>query len=526
MQNGDIALGHDFAAELSLRRYTPQGAARWKIAERSGAAPPLPAKRYPGAPRVQLPPVAGLDLGDTLSLLAGSAPGAPAGMEPLRRLAALLGYGAGVSRLEVLHEWPLHRVFASARCLYPTEVYVALPGDAAGPDVPAGLYSYQALDHALARVVEGDAVAAALRGCPGHRAADPSMVLLVSSVFGRTSYKYGDFAYRLCSHEAGMVVVNLMAAARALGFEASVRFDFVDGELESLVGMPAGGEGVWAVLTLTDGERPAPAPRHEPPAPPHTPAPADPRAYLDPVWHAGVARFHGASSLARHEVPAAAYALPPAPREGAPSTPLPATVPPPSSAAATVWKRRRSGSSVFLSSRSRPMPLGVLAAMLRAAGAPSPRDDGAEEPLEVALYCAVNAVEGLARGVYRYDAARDALATVREGDVRMALQGAYHEKNVNLFAVPCAFFMVGDYPGCFERHGNRGYRVLNLHTGMMAQRLTLAAGAYDYSVRCLDGVNEHAAGALLGLAPPQQALHLVPCFEDRGGDRFSAMLLP
>jgi SagB-type dehydrogenase family enzyme len=172
------------------------------------------------------------------------------------------------------------------------------------------------------------------------------------------------------------------------------------------------------------------------------------------------------------------------------------------------------------------MPLGVLAAMLRAAGAPSPRDDGTGEPLEVALYCAVNAVEELARGVYRYDPERDALATVREGDVRMALQGAYHEKNVNLFAVPCAFFMVGDYPRCFERHGNRGYRVLNLHTGMMAQRLTLAAGAYDYSVRCLDGVNERAAEALLGLTPPEQALHLVPCFEDRGGDRFSATLLP
>ena len=524
MQNGDIALGHDFAAELSLRRYTPQGAARWKIAERSGAAPPLPAKRYPGAPRVQLPPVAGLALGDALPLLAGPEPGAPAEVEPLLRLAALLGFGAGVSRLEVLHEWPLHRVFASARCLYPTEVYVALSGDAAGPEVSPGLYSYQALDHALARVVEGDAAAAVLRGCPGHRTPDPSLVLLVSSVFGRTSYKYGDFAYRLCSHEAGMVVVNLMAAARALGYDASVRFDFVDQELESLVGMPAGGEGVWAVLTLADrGERPRPAPRPEHAVPP--PAQADPRSYLDPVWHAGVARFHGASSLSRHEVPAAAYALPTTPHDGA-WTHLPETVPPPRSAAATVWKRRRSGSSVFLSSRSRPMPLDVLAAMLRAAGAPSPRDGGAGEPLEVALYCAVNAVEGLARGVYRYDAAHDALATVREGDVRMALQGAYHEKNVNLFAVPCAFFMVGDYPGCFQRHGNRGYRVLNLHTGMMAQRLTLAAGAYDYSVRCLDGVNEHAAGALLGLAPPEQALHLVACFEDRGGDRFSATLLP
>src|SRR4030081_3374647 len=95
--------------------------------------------------------------------------------------------------------WPFHRFVASARCFFPTDLYLWLPQTGY---IPAGIYHYDALHHGLALIRIGnygdifsEATDTNLQGCRG--------ILLFSSLFWKTAFKYINFAYRLCTQEAG-----------------------------------------------------------------------------------------------------------------------------------------------------------------------------------------------------------------------------------------------------------------------------------------------------------------------------------
>jgi len=134
-------------------------------------------------------------------------------------LAALLHYSLGLFQHDLTPGgWPLHRAVASARCLYPSELYVVTPRVRDGHR-PAVVHRFDPLHHRLTPVD-----AAAEEPGPGH-GHGPSRFLVITSRFARTARLYGRYAPRLCAQEAGMLLGAVHLAAAALGLRTRTGLD-------------------------------------------------------------------------------------------------------------------------------------------------------------------------------------------------------------------------------------------------------------------------------------------------------------
>ncbi len=148
----------------------------------------------------------------------------------LRELATILAcsYAArGRARTE------LRRPVPSAGALYPLELYV-LAQSVAG--LESGVYHYNPFRHALSLLgpVDGRAVRAAF--------ADPviadgaAAIVVVTGVFWRTRFKYGQRGYRFALLEAGHLIQNAVLAATQFDLLALPLGGFYDRRLDDVVG--------------------------------------------------------------------------------------------------------------------------------------------------------------------------------------------------------------------------------------------------------------------------------------------------
>jgi len=155
----------------------------------------------------------------------------------------LLQDGAGIVRSQARRDYgggTIHwRAYSSAGALYPVEAYVASED---------GLYSFDALEGALVRLVEGDARSsvAAAAGVPPETA---SFVVL-TGIHARTGWKYQERGYRHVWWDAGTMLANLLALAAAEGLEPHLYTAFLDRELNDMLGVDGRGEYALAVVSL------------------------------------------------------------------------------------------------------------------------------------------------------------------------------------------------------------------------------------------------------------------------------------
>lgn len=96
---------------------------------------------------------------------------------------------------------------------------------------------------------------------------------------------------------------------------------------------------------------------------------------------------------------------------------------------------------------------------------------------------AVN-VEGLTSGAYLYDAAPPSLRRVRDEDPRALIEENCFQAEFT--HAPALILMVGSLAESLAREGDRGYRSLLMESGLMIQRLYLAAGSLGL-VGCVTG---------------------------------------
>ena len=130
--------------------------------------------------------------------------------------------------------WAL-RVNPSSGNLHPTEGYlVAGPIDGVHPR-PA-IYHYAPFEHGLELRAELsiDAWSALASQLP----ADAVLVGL-TSIYWRESWKYGERAFRYCQHDAGHAIGSIAVAAAGLGWEARLLENVTDDELSVLFGVDA-----------------------------------------------------------------------------------------------------------------------------------------------------------------------------------------------------------------------------------------------------------------------------------------------
>ena len=126
------------------------------------------------------------------------------------------------------------RPVPSAGALYPLELYVLAIHVR---EVESGVYHYDPFRHRLERLGAlelGDMESALVDPC---LAAGAAALFVVTGVFWRSRFKYGQRGYRFTLIEAGHVVQNAVLAAAALGVPALPLGGFYDTMLDGLVGV-------------------------------------------------------------------------------------------------------------------------------------------------------------------------------------------------------------------------------------------------------------------------------------------------
>jgi SagB-type dehydrogenase family enzyme len=429
---------------------------------------PFPFKVYPDAPAHPLPREVSPPALPTLEALArGTAPAVPAGLDR-DALSQLLFFSAGLTKRKVQPFGdPIHfRAAASTGALYEIEVYL-VAGDLAG--LPAGLYHFGPGDFTLRRLRDGDhrATLAAAAGEPARVAEAPATAVL-SAIYWRNTWKYRARAYRHFFWDAGTMLANLLATAAALDVPARVLLGFADDAVNRLLGLDVRCEGGLVLVPLGAGAPPPPPPPEAGPLAWAT-VPLSAREVDYPL----VRRAYAGSSLPGGAAAAAWSA-------GGRSAPAAGARPPvthplaPGAASAEGLGPlilRRGSTRTFA---REPITFAELSRILDVAVRDLPLDVGGRGLVDT--YVLVHAVEGLPAGAYAYDPDARGLRQLRAGDFRETGGYLCLEQSLGADASAVVFFLA-DLTGVLARHGDRGYRAVNLVAGLYGGRMYLAAYA-------------------------------------------------
>jgi len=133
---------------------------------------------------------------------------------------------------------------------------------------------------------------------------------------------------------------------------------------------------------------------------------------------------------------------------------------------------RRGSARVFV---PRPIPAGVLAAILERATVGIPTDHAPSGARLIDPYIIANAVEGLEPGAHVF----------RDGEFRLLKPGNFRrdagflclEQDLGAYAA-ATHFLMADLPRILGTLGARGYRAAQLEAGIVAGRMYLGAYAY------------------------------------------------
>ena len=455
---------------------------------------PLPFKVYPALEQIRLPTDLAALAVDTFASLAPADPSAPPAALDLERLAALLFFSAGVTRVKTYPGGAqIHfRAAASTGALYQTEVYVvagALEG------LAPGVYHFSPGDFSLRRLRAGDFRGAVALATADEAVAAQPASLILSAIYWRNTWKYEARGYRHLFWDSGTLLGQLLAVADALDVPARLVTGFVDAQLNGLLGLDAEKEGALVTVPLGApvGAGAAPpvittlAPEIIPLSAREVDYPVLRDAYdnssLDSEAEVAHWREQDGGQVLHSDIsPAAPRVALPAPLSVAGR-----------SLGETIAKR---GSTRAFSGEA------ITAEALSSALYHATRGFPADVPSGlVDLYVNVHAVTGIEPGAYAYDRAGHALVPLRAGDVRDASAFLCLEQALGGTSSATVFFLA-DLAPVLERWGNRGYRLVNLEAGLIGGRLYLgaygqrfgASGLTFYDRAVVEFFSPHAAG--------------------------------
>lgn len=194
---------------------------------------------YDGHPRFALPsPTATISLSVQDAILsrrtARKLGPVPMSLETLASLLSL-GYGITSDNRDNIFSRSF-RASPSGGALYPLEIYfhtVAVEG------LPPGLFHYNPTRHDLRHLYEGDLSRDISSGLPLQRETpeESSLIIFLTALFERSTFKYGERGYRFTLLEAGHVAENLNLAAVALGLGVRNIGGYLDRRMDSLIGI-------------------------------------------------------------------------------------------------------------------------------------------------------------------------------------------------------------------------------------------------------------------------------------------------
>jgi len=175
----------------------------------------------------------------------------------LGRLSALLQLAAGVTgKTTGAHRTTLRlRAAASGGALYPVETY--LIANAVEDLRACGVYHYLPYEHGLEDTARDAPIELQIPWFPG---AEPdsvrraAAVVVLTGVFLRSTYKYGDRGYRAVLFEAGGIAAHLNLVAHALGLGSYQLSGFYDDNVNDLLDLDGCNEAALNLVMLGGGQ--------------------------------------------------------------------------------------------------------------------------------------------------------------------------------------------------------------------------------------------------------------------------------
>jgi SagB-type dehydrogenase family enzyme len=430
----------------------------------------------------------------------------------LRSLSRLLYHTGGITEILKGRDGASYfRAAPSAGALYPTEVYLATRKVEGLTD---SIHSYSVREHSLAPIWEGNFGNELWEYCFRHKSAlNAQMFLILTGVFRRSAWRYGDRAYRRILLDTGHLLGNAVAYAPEEGLSVVGIGGFYDAAVSDLLFLDPDEEAVLLIAPIVqqkelEGVRfspvfPLPSGRSTPPA---------------AVGESGLMRLlHERSGIrygntprpprdpVAHRLQGAALRLPGASLRGKGEAALAPSIGP-------VIRRRRSSRSFVKGTVKLP----VVAEILRWAYQPVRPYLGESltlekcvflDPTMIETYLVATRVEGLTPGVYRLDVERQALVSLKKGEFQNELWNLCLGQELARDAA-LGIIHTANLPACVERYGDRAYRYLHLDAGHLGQRINLAAVSRDVGVSGIGGFFDEEVNALLNLPEHISTLYI------------------
>jgi SagB-type dehydrogenase family enzyme len=243
-----------------VSKHTPESVSALKP-QTDPAAQPATVQTFPGLPKIPLPTeLLDLPLAARAILRNGLKAHPDNSTKPPQDLQTLatwlyMSYGVTSERKFEGHPYSL-RTCPSGSALYPAEIYVAA---FAITGLEPGLYSFNPREFCLTPLRGGDETLALIkRGRPDLTfLRNVPAVLLVSTIFWRSAWKYRVRGFRIALLDAGHLVGNLVAVANGLGIGTATRLKLNDNMLRELLGNPIDAdfgllEAVQAMVAWSD----------------------------------------------------------------------------------------------------------------------------------------------------------------------------------------------------------------------------------------------------------------------------------
>lgn len=348
------------------------------------------------------------DIRPHLEFLQGFAGGALPGVYPrpsarldLAALARLSWFASGVSAMGGTPEDPhLYRTNPSAGGLYPVEQYwIVLDVDGMEP----GVWQFHAPGFALVPVWKGNFRAETAASLLGAGVTDSvQAVAVLTGIFSRGSWRYGERAYRRMLLDAGHLAGNLMEAVRREGKRSSPQWAFCDAGLADLLFPDEDEVPLLAVAVGVDQPGPVARLRSPDPDPTELASSVEPGRMQRKAHHLARIPPSGADPIeTRHK---------PTRKDGLVyvELPEPGQVPAPIQAAID---RRSCRSFAWAPATERQLSTLLQWSRLESSEALAP-----EGLLDTWLV--VHSVEGIDSGIYHWDPATHAIACLRVGGFR------------------------------------------------------------------------------------------------------------
>ncbi|GGA66196.1 nitroreductase family protein [Ornithinibacillus halotolerans] len=438
----------------------------------------------------------------------------------MEQLSSFLFYAYGLLRFEILHAWELHRGVASARCLYPTDVYIAVP-KGYSCSLEAGIYYYNPLYHELNLVRSGNWIDTILNACGYELEDSKELIVCTATNFGRTAFYYADFAYRLTSQEVGLAEENIVLSAKNHGFDVHIFHQFIDEEVNGIFGISGAEESAMGIILLKRfnnkliRKKTLRNPFNDP-----STSIVKKDSYLDVKWYPKLIELNQSSFL--EELSTEDILQEPI-IENRKKENKNAIIPLitsldslPDRDITFAWRNRNSGDSVYLNPSHDHMSFSHFSTIMATCSLTEINQMEHISPYQhIKLILAINSVEGVKPGVYEYDPQNHCLIELIIKPVSIELQKTYVKDNINMNGISFCVFPVVNYQKAFELNANRGYRIVNILGGHLAQRFDIASAGLGYGVRCSDSLNENEANRMLGINYPEQPLMHIIVFNPR-----------